>query len=151
MQRMAWTPLRRCLSGLVLCPGLILHLLVCRGLLLFPIPHPRSQQLTGLGFHLQSGSEELCLLTRALYTVLLCELSRSSHEFSFPRHGGTFNYSESCPFSNSPLSPFPFVSVSKQLVALGYCSSLVTQTACGRSLDIVPRCLGYLHQLGTAL
>lgn len=39
--------------------------------------------------------------------------------------GGTLNYSESCPFSNSPLSPSPFVSMSKQLVALG---PLVTQT-----------------------
>lgn len=58
--------------------------------------------------------------------------------------GGTLNYSESCPFSNSPLSPSPFVSVSKQLVGcLG--SSGDTDTACGRSLDIVPRCLSYLH------
>lgn len=57
---------------------------------------------------------------------------------------GTLNYSESCPFSNSPLSPSPFVSVSKQLVGcLG--SSGDTDTACGRSLDIVPRCLSYLH------
>lgn len=58
--------------------------------------------------------------------------------------GGTLNYSESCPFSNSPLSPSPFVSMSKQLVGcLG--SSGDTDTACGRSLDIVPRCLNYLH------
>lgn len=58
--------------------------------------------------------------------------------------GGTLNYSESCPFSNSPLSPSPFVSMSKQLVGcLG--SSGDTDTACGRSLDIVPRCLSYLH------
>lgn len=58
--------------------------------------------------------------------------------------GGTLNYSESCPFSNSLLSPSPFVSMSKQLVGcLG--SSGDTDTACGRSLDIVPRCLSYLH------
>lgn len=58
--------------------------------------------------------------------------------------GGTLNYSESCPVSNSPLSPSPFVSMSKQLVGcLG--SSGDTDTACGRSLDIVPRCLSYLH------
>lgn len=46
-----------------------------------------------------------------------------------PSMSSTLNYSESCPFSNSPLSPFPFVTLSEQLVPLGgIVPPLVTQT-----------------------
>lgn len=70
----------------------------------------------------------------------------SSHEFSFPKHGRHLKLFRELSLLEFPLSPSPFVSVSKQLVALGYCSSSGdTDTACGRSLDIVPRCLSYLH------
>lgn len=68
----------------------------------------------------------------------------SSHEFSVPKHGRHLKLFRELSLLQFPLSPSPFVSVSKQLVGcLG--SSGDTDTACGRSLDIVPRCLSYLH------
>lgn len=136
-----------------------LHILLCRGVLLFPAPHLRSQPQTGpssLGFQSAEWQWRACLLTLGLFIQCFCSRSvhvGSSHEFNFPKHEQHLKL-----FRELSLLEFPSFPLSLCYLEWavgcpgGYCSSSGdTDTACGRSLDIVPRCLSYLHQLRIAL